>query len=125
MMRAGGSVSYFDDLQKAALELLENADYENVALFRYDDTTPSDGIHSELKRERAHSKNIRVAFARGNTIANVEWIGTTEETDIQIGDLFSYIDDRNERQQYTVINFQPVDGHTLLDLAEVNDGNQG
>lgn len=119
-------MSYFSDLENTAYEILINADVMNAGQYRFDpgENNVNDGFNNEYKRGEAYLRACRIAIARGtgeSTANNTTHIGTVNQTDVAIGDVFAVVNPRNQIRKYTVTAFKPTEQHTLLDLAEVRD----
>ena len=111
-------MSLFDDLETAANNILIEQDWQNAFLYLY--AGGSDGFNTEVTHSATYSKAINIAISRGQTTNGSEYIGTTDETNIQQGDIIEVVDARFEKQRYIVKGYEPTEEHTLLEMEETN-----
>jgi hypothetical protein len=113
----------FDDIQNQALDMLVDFDLENGALYRYSPGTngENDGFNKEFAHNAVYLKQIKLSIARGTTTNGSEYIGTTRETDIAVGDIIEIVNPRGKKRRWTVQGFEPTEQHTLLELDEVRN----
>ncbi len=120
-------MSVFDDMEDAALELLITADMQNGGLYRFEAATEdeaNDGFNDEYSRGQAYLRPIRIAIARGgSTVTQADYLGTTDDTDVQTNDVIVVVNHRGKQRNYVVAGFQTAKNKTLLDLNEVRDAN--
>lgn len=119
-------MSLFDKLETAANDIILDADFMNAGQYRFDpgEDHVNDGFNNEYKRGQAYLRACRIAISKGSgesTATPTVHIGTVNQTDVAIGDLFAVVNHRNQIRKYTVTAFKPTERHTLLDLAEVRD----
>ena len=112
-------MAIFDELEKAAANIIIENDLENGALYRYTSDAQNDGFNKEYALQAAYLRPIRVSIARGATTNQSEYIGTTDDVDVQTNDVIEIVNERGLRRRYVVTGFEPVRDHTYLELDEV------
>lgn len=110
-------MSYFDRLESAANDVIIDNDFQNVRVISLKSGN-GDGFNEEFEHDETAGRPAKMAISQSADA----YIGTTRDTEIEMGDLIVYVNHRNERRTLTVTAFEPTRDHTLVTMQEARHG---